>query len=91
MECSILDNHGYVVVDNLEYIETKRLKSTNTGKFFGEINGRLMQRLVSENIYEEINITDYQGVCFMNLNDGNLANILQTVGITHLHSIEFLN
>lgn len=38
-----------------------------------------MQRLVSENIYEEVNITDYQGVCYKTINEGNPANILQTV------------
>lgn len=70
IECYILDNHGYVVV-------TKELE--DTGKFFGEINGRLMQSLVSENIYEEVNITDYQGVCYANTNEGNPGNILQTV------------
>lgn len=72
IECYILDNHGYVVV-------TKDLD--DTGKFFGEINGRLMQSLVSENIYEEVNITDYQGVCNADTNGGNPANILQTVSV----------
>lgn len=38
-----------------------------------------MQTLISENIYEEVNVTDYQGVCTINMNDGNPANILQTV------------
>ncbi|XP_055322700.1 voltage-dependent calcium channel subunit alpha-2/delta-3 isoform X3 [Sitodiplosis mosellana] len=69
IECFILDNHGYVIV-------TK--EPDNTGKFFGEIDGKLMQSLVIENIYEEVNITDYQGVCYMSINDGNPANILQT-------------
>lgn len=40
-----------------------------------------MQSLVIENIYEEVNITDYQAVCYMSINDGNPANILQTVCI----------
>lgn len=53
----------------------------DTGKFFGEIDGRLMERLVLENIYEEVNVTDYQAVCYMNTNEGNPANILQTVRI----------
>lgn len=43
-----------------------------------------MQSLVMENIYEEVNITDYQGVCYMNINDGNPANILQTVSYIDL-------
>lgn len=44
-----------------------------------------MQTLISENIYEEVNITDYQAVCKMNINDGNPANILQTVILCALH------
>lgn len=38
-----------------------------------------MQSLVSENIYEEVNITDYQGVCNAKTSEGNPANVLQTV------------
>lgn len=75
IECFILDNHGYVIV-------TK--DPEDTGRFFGEIDGRLMQRLVSENIYEEVNVTDYQGVCYMNTNEGNPANILQTVCVHYM-------
>lgn len=70
IECFVLDNHGYIIVS--KYPE-------DTGKFLGEINGRLMQRLVSENIYEEVNVTDYQAVCDESINEGNPANILQTV------------
>lgn len=70
VECFILDNHGYVIVS--KYPE-------DTGKFLGEINGRLMQRLVYENIYEEVKITDYQSVCDESINEGNPANILRTV------------
>lgn len=40
-----------------------------------------MQSLVLENIFEEVNVTDYQSVCYMYTNEGNPANILQTVCI----------
>lgn len=70
IECFVLDNHGYIIVS--KYIE-------ETGRFFGEINGRLMERLVTENVYEEVNITDYQAVCYNHINEGNPANILKTV------------
>lgn len=75
IECHILDNHGYVIVSK---------DADNTGKFFGKINGKLMERLVIENVYEEVNITDYQAVCYINMNDGSPANILQTVNIQTL-------
>lgn len=70
MECFVLDNHGYVIVSR---------NLIDAGKFFGEVNGRLMQHLIFENIYEEINITDYQAVCEDPSNEGSPANILQTV------------
>lgn len=50
-----------------------------TGKFFGEIRGSIMQRLVNERVYEEIKVTDYQGICFDSKRDKSPGNILQTV------------
>lgn len=38
-----------------------------------------MQRLIAENIYEEVNITDYQAVCHQDKDEGNPANILRAV------------
>lgn len=70
VDCFVLDNHGYIIISK---------NTRDTGKFLGEINGRLMQRLVAELIYEQVNITDYQAVCKHNTNEGNPANILQTV------------
>ncbi|XP_031633434.1 voltage-dependent calcium channel subunit alpha-2/delta-3 isoform X3 [Contarinia nasturtii] len=69
VQCFVLDNHGYVVITN---------DPVHTGKFFGDVDGRLMQNLVAENIYEGVNITDYQGVCTQDVPEGSPANILQT-------------
>lgn len=81
MECYVLDNHGYVIVSR---------NPIDTGKFLGEISGRLMQNLVNENIYDEVNVTDYQGVCEDNINEGNPASILQTVRFS-THILTFIN
>lgn len=70
IECFVLDNHGYIIVSKYD---------EETGRFFGEIHGRLMEQLVDENVYEEVNITDYQAVCYNHINEGNMANILKTV------------
>lgn len=72
MDCYILDNNGFIVISS---------RINDTGKFFGEVRGSLMQRLIHEHVYEEVRITDYQGICFEGKKGKNksLANILQTV------------
>lgn len=75
VDCFVLDNNGYVIASvNLEY----------TGKFFGEVRGHYMDRLVTENIFQEVEITDYQAVCFERKNDGSPANGLRTVNNSSL-------
>lgn len=70
VDCFVLDNNGYVIVSvNLEH----------TGKFFGEVRGHVMDRLVNEKVYQAVDITDYQAVCFERKSDGSPANILRTV------------
>lgn len=76
MDCFILDNHGFIIVSqNIEH----------TGRFFGEVRGGIMRRLIAENIYEEVNVTDYQAVCEKNKNENSPANYLRTVN--HFHNL----
>lgn len=70
LDCFVLDNNGFIVISP---------RIDETGKFFGEIRGSLMQRLVSERVYEEVKITDYQGICLDPKKDKSPASILQTV------------
>ena len=55
--CYVLDNNGYIIVSE---------SRADTGKFFGEVKGYIMEKLVKEEIYKKIAIYDYQAVCFNN-------------------------
>ena len=51
MECYVLDNNGFVVISE---------DKLNTGKFFGEIDGTVLNSLVKNNVFKRIKIFDYQ-------------------------------
>lgn len=63
----------------------------DTGKFFGEVRGYLMRRLIAEKVYQAVKINDYQAVCFQGKNDGSPASILETVRIFFLKLIKKRN
>jgi hypothetical protein len=37
---------------------------TETGKFFGEVNGNAMNMLIETQVFRKVHIFDYQAVCF---------------------------
>nr|CAD7461514.1 unnamed protein product [Timema tahoe] len=52
-ECYVIDNNGYVVIsENLN----------DTGRFFGEIEGAVMEAMKIEKIFRKIPIWDYQAL-----------------------------
>lgn len=55
LECYVLDNNGYIVVSE---------SPKDTGKFFGEVQGSIMEIMVQEELYKRIHMLDYQAVCF---------------------------
>lgn len=55
IDCYVLDSNAYIIIS-----EDKR----DTGKFFGEIRGNIMEAMVAETIYRRVHIYDYQAVCF---------------------------
>ncbi|XP_046416365.1 voltage-dependent calcium channel subunit alpha-2/delta-3 isoform X2 [Neodiprion fabricii] len=55
LHCYLVDNNGYVVAGE---------NSSDAGKFFGQINKHVMLSLVENGIFDEIEIYDYQAVCF---------------------------
>ncbi len=64
-DCYVLDNNGYILIseDN----------SNDTGRFFGEIEGSIMEVMVREGVFRRITVYDYQGLC-KNETRGNETN-----------------
>uniref|UniRef100_A0A336LYX8 CSON005615 protein n=1 Tax=Culicoides sonorensis TaxID=179676 RepID=A0A336LYX8_CULSO len=54
LDCYLLDNNGFVLLSE---------KSEHTGKFFGQIDGTIMDSLVQDRIYRRVPLNDYQGIC----------------------------
>lgn len=54
LDCYVLDNNGFVIISE---------QSEQSGKFFGQIDGTIMDSLVQDRIYKRVTVNDYQGVC----------------------------
>lgn len=53
-DCFVLDNNGYIVFSE---------RQNDTGKFFGEIEGAIMESMVDINIYKVVPVYDLQALC----------------------------
>ncbi|XP_055342885.1 voltage-dependent calcium channel subunit alpha-2/delta-3-like isoform X2 [Paramacrobiotus metropolitanus] len=65
--CYLLDENGYVIMDN-RYPE-------NSGKFFGALEGEVMDALVQWEVYKRVTIRDYQDMCKPNKTEKNAGCI----------------
>ncbi|XP_039313791.1 voltage-dependent calcium channel subunit alpha-2/delta-3 isoform X2 [Solenopsis invicta] len=54
LDCYILDNNGFIIISE---------RHEHTGKFFGEIDGTIMDSLWQDRIYRKVTVIDYQGTC----------------------------
>lgn len=50
----MIDNNGYILLSN---------ETSDTGRFFGEVQVQAMRTLVKSQIFKEITVYDYQAVC----------------------------
>lgn len=64
LHCYVLDNNGFVLISELP---------EHTGKFFGQIDGTIMDSLVQDRIYRRVSHMDYQGICSDRDNPYNAA------------------
>ena len=70
LECYVVDNNGFVVISE---------DKVHTGKFFGEVDGTILESLIQHNIYRPIRIFDYQAICLEPEDDGSSARSLLSV------------
>jgi len=66
----VVDNNGFVVISE---------DPVHTGKFFGEVDGTILESLIQHNIFREIRIYDYQAICLVQDQPENAASIFMAV------------
>lgn len=49
-----MDNNGFIIISE---------NHDHTGRFFGQIDGTIMDSLVQDRIYKKVAVYDYQGSC----------------------------
>ncbi|XP_053622117.1 voltage-dependent calcium channel subunit alpha-2/delta-3 isoform X1 [Plodia interpunctella] len=54
LDCYILDDNGFIILSE---------DVTQTGRFFGQVDGTIMDSLVQDRIYKKITVNDNQGRC----------------------------
>uniref|UniRef100_A0A8D8RY65 Voltage-dependent calcium channel subunit alpha-2/delta-3 n=1 Tax=Cacopsylla melanoneura TaxID=428564 RepID=A0A8D8RY65_9HEMI len=69
LDCYVLDNNGFIILSE---------KYEQTGLFFGQADGTIMDSLVQDGIYKRVPMDDYQGVCEdSKVNDSDAAASLK--------------
>lgn len=53
--CYILDDNAYILSDP---------EAEHAGRFFGEVERKIMQILIDDKVYETTRVLDYQAVCY---------------------------
>ncbi|XP_031622990.1 voltage-dependent calcium channel subunit alpha-2/delta-4 [Contarinia nasturtii] len=69
LDCYVLDNNGFVIISE---------STEHTGKFFGHIDGTIMDSLVQDRIYRRVSLMNYQGLCSDRENPYTAAGDLTT-------------
>ena len=78
----MVDNNGFIVIAE---------DPVHTGKFFGEVDGAILESLTEYSIFRQIKIYDYQAICLVPEDDGSAGNILLTVSLREVmieHNID---
>ncbi|XP_045445989.1 voltage-dependent calcium channel subunit alpha-2/delta-3 [Melitaea cinxia] len=54
LDCYILDDNGFIILSE---------DLSQTGRFFGQVDGTIMDSLVQDRIYKKVTVHDHQGRC----------------------------
>ncbi|XP_073994838.1 voltage-dependent calcium channel subunit alpha-2/delta-3-like isoform X3 [Rhodnius prolixus] len=81
LDCYVIDGHGYIVLSEVR---------NDTGKFFGEVEGAIMEAMVSKNIFRQVLMFDYQGVCPEDVKGPNSVSRLANPFLAVLHMAHWI-
>ncbi|XP_049874672.1 voltage-dependent calcium channel subunit alpha-2/delta-3 isoform X2 [Pectinophora gossypiella] len=74
LDCYILDDNGFIILSE---------DVSQTGRFFGQVDGTIMDSLVQDRIYKKVTVHDHQGRCPDSRNpfsgDGNKLTPLKPI------------
>lgn len=68
-DCYVIDNNGYIILSE---------RDNDTGKFFGQVEGTVMQALVDMEIFQLITLYDLQALCSKEVpveSDGSILSV----------------
>ncbi|OTF77455.1 hypothetical protein BLA29_003098 [Euroglyphus maynei] len=55
VDCYLIDNNAFVILSNH--------KTSDVGKFFGQIDGDILDELINSGVYQRVHLYDYQAIC----------------------------
>ncbi|KAF7492014.1 Voltage-dependent calcium channel subunit alpha-2/delta-3 [Sarcoptes scabiei] len=55
VDCYLVDNNAFIILSNH--------KTSDVGKFFGEIDGDILEKLIEIGVYKRVHLFDYQAIC----------------------------
>lgn len=81
IDCFVIDNNGYIVIsENLN----------DTGRFFGKVNGGVMEAMVVNGTFERIVVYDWQALCSETEEVSNDAHLALTPFRLILLAVKYL-
>ncbi|KAK7068849.1 Voltage-dependent calcium channel subunit alpha-2/delta-4 [Halocaridina rubra] len=82
LDCYLLDDNGFIIASE---------KEEDTGKFFGTLEGTIMESLVESKVYKRVRVFDYQAVCLDSDTGPSTASILTTVRVIMLSDVKLIS
>jgi voltage-dependent calcium channel alpha-2/delta-4 len=81
-DCFVIDTNGYIIISESNI--------NDTGKFFGEIEGAVMEDMIDQGIFDHMVIYDYQGLCLNVTTYNDTLNGSSSIDSITVNVIKFL-